>query len=373
MATPKRRYPILEKRRYYLDVLRIVAICAIVLLHVAGSYWYQLGVYTSEWQAINLYDCITRWGVPVFVMISGALFLDPAREQPIKKLWTRNIPKLVRLILFWGLLYALVYDLPNIWTGESVAGFIHDILFGTPHLWFLFMLLGLYIAVPILRCITANEQVMRYFLVFAFVMNFIVPLATGAGTIPGAQEFFSAFMIQLPLGYTFYFVLGYYLASHDTSRTMRWTIYVLAILTLTGAVLCSSWVSLEQGSANALVIRNHFPFMFAAAAVFILVKQCFTRRWGDLVQTYETEPETALANLPKDHTHLETIRELSACTLGVYVVHIFVLRALIAMGFSAVSFDPIIAAPVMALVTIVISFGIAYVLKKIPFFGKYFV
>lgn len=154
---------------------------------------------------------------------------------------------------------------------------------------------------------------------------------------------------------------------------MRWTIYVLAILTLTVAVLCSSWVSLEQGSANALVIRNHFPFMFAAAAVFILVKQCFTRRWGDLVQTYETEPETTLANLPKDHTHLETIRELSACTLGVYVVHIFVLRALIAMGFSAVSFDPIIAAPVMALVTIVISFGIAYVLKKIPFFGKYFV
>ena len=41
--------------------------------------------------------------------------------------------------------------------------------------------------------------------------------------------------------------------------------------------------------------------------------------------------------------------------------------------FSAVSFDPIIAALVMALVTIVISFGIAYVLKKIPFFGKYFV
>ena len=178
------------------------------------------------------------------------------------------------------------------------------------------MLLGLYIAVPILRCITANEQVMRYFLVFAFVMNFIVPLATGAGTIPAAHEFFSAFMIQLPLGYTFYFVLGYYLASHDTSRMIRWTIYVLAILTLAGAVLCSSWVSLEQGSANALVIRNHFPFMFAAAAVFILVKHCFTRRWGDLAQTYKTEPKTALTNLSKDHAHFETIRELSACTLG---------------------------------------------------------
>lgn len=113
--------------------------------------------------------------------------------------------------------------------------------------------------------------------------------------------------------------------------------------------------------------------MFAAAAVFILVKHYFTQRWGDLAQTYETEPKTALTNLSKDHAHFETIRELSACTLGVYVIHIFVLRALIAIGFSAVSFDPIITAPVMALVTIVISFGIAYVLKKIPFFGKYFV
>lgn len=350
-----------------------MAICAIVLLHVAGSYWYQLNVATSEWQAINLYDCITRWGVPVFVMISGALFLDPSREQPIKKLWTRNIPKLVRLILFWGLLYALAFDLPGIWTGESIATFIHDILFGTPHLWFLFMLLGLYITVPILRCITANEQVMRYFLVFAFVMNFVVPLATGAGTIPAAQEFFSAFMIQLPLGYTFYFVLGYYLASHSVSRMVRWVVYLLAIVTLAAAVLCSSWVSLAQGSANALIIRNHFPFMFAAAAVFILVKQWFAQRWSNLERAYEDGPGAVLADLPKDHARLETIRELSACTLGVYVIHIFVLRALIALGFSAVSFDPIIAAPIMALITTIISFGIAYVLKKIPFFGKYFV
>lgn len=217
------------------------------------------------------------------------------------------------------------------------------------------MLLGLYIAVPILRCITANEQVMRYFLVFAFVMNFVVPLATGAGTIPAAQEFFSAFMIQLPLGYTFYFVLGYYLASHDTSRTMRWTIYVLAILTLSGAVLCSSWVSLGTRIRQRSCNPQPLPLHVRCSRGIYFAKQCFTRRWGDLVQTYETEPETTLANLPKDHTHLETIRELSACTLGVYVVHIFVLRALIAMGFSAVSFDPIIAAPVMALVTIVIS------------------
>lgn len=363
----------LSKRTYYFDALRIVAIGAIVLLHVAGSYWYNLPVSTLDWQVANLYDCITRWGVPVFVMISGALFLDPAREQPIKKIWTKNIPKLVRLLLFWGLLYALVYNLPTSWSGENIALFIHDMLFGTPHLWFLFMLLGLYVLIPIVRCITANETVMRYFLVVAFVMNFVAPILTGRETIPAMQEFVNAFMIQLPLGYSFYFVLGYYLSSHKISRAVRYAIYILAVITLGIAAFISSEASLALDSASTFVIQHHYPFMFAAATVFIAVKQHFIRRR----EASQNNPMPYLADksarLDKENERLETLQELSSCTLGVYVIHIFVLRFLIQLGIDPIGFAPIISMPLMALMVLAISFGIAYVLKKIPFFGKYFV
>lgn len=363
----------LSKRTYYFDALRIVAIGAIVLLHVAGSYWYKLPVSTLDWQVTNLYDCITRWGVPVFVMISGALFLDPAREQPIKKIWTKNIPKLVRLLIFWGFLYALVYNLPPSWSGEDIALFIHEMLFGTPHLWFLFMLLGLYVLIPIVRCITANETAMRYFLVVAFVMNFVAPISTGGGTIPAVQEFVDAFMIQLPLGYSFYFVLGYYLSSHNISRTVRYATYILAIITLGLATVISSGVSLAQGSASTFVIQHHYPFMFAAAAVFIAVKQHFIRQMkapqDDLTPYLADNPHRS----DKENERLEMLQELSSCTLGVYAIHIFVLRFLIGLGIDPIGFASIITMPLMALAVLAISFGIAYVLKRIPFLGKYFV
>ena len=158
------RNPTLTERYYYLDALRIIAICAIVLLHVAGSYWYELDVSSFDWHVVNAYDCMTRWGVPVFVMISGALFLDPGRPQPLRKLWGKNILHIVVLILFWGLFYALIYDRPGQLSPESLMGFLEAAIFGPQHLWFLFMLIGLYAIVPLLRCITANEDATRYFL-----------------------------------------------------------------------------------------------------------------------------------------------------------------------------------------------------------------
>lgn len=341
-------------RTYYLDALRIVAICAIVVLHVAGSYWYQVDIERFDWEVFNLYDCITRWGVPVFVMISGALFLDPARPQPLKKLWTKNIPRLVALILFWGALYALVFDLPDAWSPESAGAFIHDLLFGTPHLWFLFMLLGLYMIVPLLRCITANEEATRYFLVFGLVVNILIPFVTDTGSFGIGEDIYAALMIKLPVGYSFFFVLGYYLAKHDLPAKARWTVYVLGIVGLIGAVVASSWVSHASGSADAFIIQSTYPFAFAAAAIFILTRRRIQGR-----------------TLPQER--LKTIYTLSSCTLGVYVIHIFVLRGLMAFGISALDFDPIISVPCLAAVTIVISFALAFMLKKIPVFGKYLV
>ena len=48
---------------------------AVMILHVAASKWGETDVDSVEWCAMNFYDSIVRWVVPVFVMISGALFL----------------------------------------------------------------------------------------------------------------------------------------------------------------------------------------------------------------------------------------------------------------------------------------------------------
>ena len=77
------------ERKTYCDYLRLIATFAVVVLHVAASNWYSTDVNGLEWQSFNFYDSVVRWGVPIFVMISGSLFLS--REISIRKIYSKYI------------------------------------------------------------------------------------------------------------------------------------------------------------------------------------------------------------------------------------------------------------------------------------------
>lgn len=123
-----------RQRQLYLDVLRIVSIAAVVVIHTAAEYWTALDVTSYEWKVETVYDGLVRWAVPVFVMISGALFLDPSRDQPIKKLYGKNILRIVTIILFWGTIYALLAGLPSDASAPSLYAFFKAAIFGHYHM-----------------------------------------------------------------------------------------------------------------------------------------------------------------------------------------------------------------------------------------------
>lgn len=63
------------RRVIYFDVLRIVAIFVVVAVHLSAMHWADVDVNSRAWFAFNLYCTAGKWSVPIFVMISGALFL----------------------------------------------------------------------------------------------------------------------------------------------------------------------------------------------------------------------------------------------------------------------------------------------------------
>ena len=91
------------------DVMRIISIFAVILLHYSSQRFY-ISFPSPEWEIRNVYDAMVRWGVPVFVMISGALFLDSNKKLSIKRLYTKNILRITCAFLFWSLIY-LLYDI----------------------------------------------------------------------------------------------------------------------------------------------------------------------------------------------------------------------------------------------------------------------
>ena len=96
-------------RLAYADLLRVMAMLAVIVLHVSGGWLESLPVGTADWHALNVWDSLCRWCVPVFVMCSGMFLLDPKKALSWPSLFLRYILRMVTALLFWGTAYRLLY------------------------------------------------------------------------------------------------------------------------------------------------------------------------------------------------------------------------------------------------------------------------
>ena len=80
-----------SQRIVYLDLLRLMATLAVIFLHGATSEFY-LPHSSMNWYIAATEDSIVRWCVPVFVMISGALFLNPNKEITYREILWSIVP-----------------------------------------------------------------------------------------------------------------------------------------------------------------------------------------------------------------------------------------------------------------------------------------
>ena len=79
------------------DLLRVISIFFVIVIHVTSVAPRACDTMTGAWMANALINSISRWSVPVFFMVSGALFLDPNKQLSIKKLYTKNILRIAIL------------------------------------------------------------------------------------------------------------------------------------------------------------------------------------------------------------------------------------------------------------------------------------
>lgn len=100
-------------RDYSIDLLRVSAAIGVVLLHSAAIYLEVSPVNSFRWEFANIFDTLTRWAVPVFVMMSGAFLLK--KEISLKLLYGKYIKHLFILLVCWNVIYNLSISksLPN--------------------------------------------------------------------------------------------------------------------------------------------------------------------------------------------------------------------------------------------------------------------
>ena len=343
-------------RVIYFDVLRITAIFFVVAVHLSAQHWSDVDVSSRAWFAFNLYCTAGKWSVPVFVMISGALFLG--RDLDVRSILKKYLLRIAIAFAFWSAAYALfVRALYGITWDEVLFRFFT----GHYHMWFLFMIAGLYLLVPLLRPIVQNEKLLRYFLLLAFIFTFLLPQAAFfcSFALPQVSEVIRTVAMYsycfFPLGFTVYFIGGYYLSRRDLSRREETVLYCVGTAALLFSIAAPVVLSRAQGApSDAFYNYNSLNVLLTSVPIFVFARQHL--------------------NFPKlGEQALGVLGRLSKYSFGVYLVHPMVIELLGRFGIDTFSCNAFFSVPLLAVIVFASSMALSALLHQIPVVKKYFV
>ena len=344
VSTPARRIREPEartQRSARFDVMRVSACLAVILLHLSATLVMEptlLG--TVNWHVANLIDAATRWCVPVFVMLSGALLLDPRKQASPGEFWTRRMTRLLPALMTWSLIYFLWRA--YFWKeGLFVGVMTQDVLAGRPyiHLYFLFLIAGLYLVTPFLSRAIGNLTSAQ--------LRQVILIMGGLTMLANLSDFLTSSALTMFVPYLAYYAGGWYCAHLPAARTLRYVLVlsgaIITITVLTGLLVSTlglddrwSFYWYEDFSPTVIV---------SAVAVFILILR------GAVPPRAE-----AIA------------QRLAPMTLGVYVAHPLIVEVLRYGYFH--QFPVLLTAPyyipVTFVATCVLTFGCIALIQTVP-------
>lgn len=343
-----------EEQLLYVKVVRSFALLVIVTLHVAFPliYLYNSIDYADWWIANNFY-IMGKIGSPLFTMVSGLLLLNPGKDQPIALFFRKRFLKVLWPFVAWSVLY-LCWRIMVVGAAFTPVEIVRLFVEGPVyyHLWFIQMILGLYLATPILRVYTrhANRENLTYFLIVWLVTVAVLPMT---------QRFFGIEVgidVVVTTGYVGFFVLGHYL--RDVTLTRRQVLPVLLIvvaaLLFTQFITHALTVHNEGTFDNFFVANDSLNLIVVAVGLFLFFKSI---DYAALFHRFPFFERVILA--------------ISSCSLGIYFVHVMIIDELASghFGFQlmAASFHPFLSIPTIGLLVLALSLLVTLLLKQIPY------
>lgn len=293
----------------YINKLRILSIYAVVTAHV--TIWMTMGStpFSFNWWlgASIFYACFCS--IPIFVMISGALLLDGSREEPLLEFYKKRMVRVGVPLVSWTIVYLGVRGFVD--HERLTAGRVFELIITADpyyHLWFLYMILGLYLVTPPLRTFvrhsTRNERL------FVVVTMLVLAASYFQADALLWQNQRSIFTLFIP--YIAFYLLGYELSRIDPRKVPSPRYIVLAVLLCVAylAAFAGPFVARQGGIGPGERFLFDFftpPIIFLSVAIFWVARRL-----------------DAIAR-PIDGIRKVAIEWISSTTLGIYALHPLVL------------------------------------------------
>ena len=341
------------------DRLRNAATLLVIAIHVSSPIAHGYSNFdTWHWWAGNWWDALGRPAVNLFVMLSGFLLLG--KDYPTGNFLRRRFVRVLIPSLFWMALYLLYMHIAKndpATIGQAlvkiVRGPVHY------HLWFIYLILGLYLTYPLLRpwVRQAKDADFWYFFIVCALGTWLYKiLATFFGIRIGL--YWEPFTNQLG-----HFVLGYYLGvkvlAGETSplpgiapwRLNRRQMVALAWALIVGGTVTTAvggyWHSTANGAFQPYFYDYLTPNVTLSAAGWLLLAR----------HSWNTRPL------------LEIETEFAAASFGIYLAHVFVIDWWGQCGYWHSKVHAAKGVPILIGLVTLFSFTAVQFIRALPF-GK---
>lgn len=362
----------MEKERIaWVDLLKIIACFLVVFSHNCDPYVAVFDSDRSTFLAGVFSGSLTRSSVPLFVMMTGVLLLPTTRTM--SQFYRRRIGRILPPLIFWSAALPLLYylyinriplstnpainpaDYTLFETLRRAVTFIFNFNYTTTPLWYLYMLIGLYLIIPLLNAwlVQATRKELRLFLSVWFITLFIpyikmfAPVLGYAGNygnmgifgICDWNEYGTFYYIS---GFIGYLVLAYYLVTYPLKISLAKTLlYGIPLFLIGYAITSFGFIEVQRYYPGNYAYLEIIWF-FTGINVFMMTLPIFV-----IIQKLPVHPNKWLARA-------------ASLTFGIYLCHFFFVQ----VGYDMLT--PLtLSVPVKIILGAIFAFSVSAILVAV--------
>ncbi len=368
----------------WVDLLRVLACFFVVFSHCCDAFVAQFDVNRPAFLTGVFAGSFMRPSVPLFVMMTGVLLLPLKPGTTLTGFYRKRIGRISFPLVGWSLLLPVLTYLyftclnpetqnPLITIGDYTAStlwvrlytFIFNFNFDTVPLWYLYMLIGLYLFMPLLNSwlVQATRKELKTVLVI-WGVSLLLPYIKMFAPVLGYRGNFGHMGIwgecdwnaygtcYYLSGFMGYLLLAYYLMKYPLDWSWRKTLLITLPMFAVGYLITSVGYVITQEYFPGNYAYLEIIWYFTGINVFMMTFALFV-----IVQ------KIRVPSLP-------WLSRLASLCFGIYLCHyifIFVDYDL----FNLAGWPYIVRILCMACTTFAVSSLLAWVLSKGKFTGRF--
>ena len=333
-------------RNGWIDLARVIATILVICIHCGTPYFISASpaVSSSDRFFACLVASIARICIPLFFLISGFLLLKPDLDP--EPFYRKRFRRLLIPWAFWSVIYLLV----RIFLQKnriSVLSALRLIYTGHVfyHLWFLYALAGLYLALPFLAPLTEAGKTNRlcWFAGLAMLLGSVLPAFAQLAQFLTGYPFYCGVDKAIFSVYAGYAALGVLCGRLPLTASIKYSCWIILIGGFGLTIGLSWWDFKAHGVATEKWFGFDQPAIAAASiACFFLLRQ---------------------AAIP--FRFLPALKAAAGLTFGIYLCHPLIIELLRTSGWSPPA-SAFIGIPLCSGIVLLGSAVIVFLLSKLP-------